>query len=137
MNVQSIHDPAFQRSIPPSVLAHARDLANFHEYGVFTSPQLDGVGNSKLLSTSNGESVLSAAVVAGRTILPSILEGFNQIANSSNPLKILYQAISYKPFISLFNMTGAAQQEPAIAGIGVSVPSLSYSVLTVSPPILS
>lgn len=66
--------------------------------------------------TANQRSV--QRVVAGRTILPSILEGFKEIANASQPLKILYQAISYKPFISLFNMTGAAQQDPAIAGIG-------------------
>ncbi|KAF9454839.1 phosphoglycerate mutase-like protein [Macrolepiota fuliginosa MF-IS2] len=100
MNVQSIHDAEFSQRLPPSVLAQARDLANFHEYGVFSSPNLNGIGN-----------------IAGQTILPSILEGFAQIADPSNPLKILYQAISYKPFISLFNMTGVAQQNPKLAGI--------------------
>jgi len=90
----------FSKSLPLSVLAQARDLANFHEYGVFSSLDVGGIGN-----------------IAGRTILPSILEGFAQIADSSNTLKILYQEISYKPFISLFNMIGVAEQYPELAGI--------------------
>lgn len=56
--------------------------------------------------------------VAGRTILPSIISGLNSIVNSSNPLKFVYEAISYKPFLSLFNMTGAAEMNPQLAGIG-------------------
>jgi prostatic aicd phosphatase len=56
--------------------------------------------------------------VAGQTILPSILNGFARIANSSDPLKFLHQEISYKPFISLFNMTGVAELNPELAGIG-------------------
>lgn len=57
-------------------------------------------------------------LVAGRTILPSILNGLASIANPSDPLKFTYQAISYKPFISLFNMTGIAEMNPELAGIG-------------------
>ena len=57
-------------------------------------------------------------VVAGQTILPSILDGFSHIVNASDPLKFVYQAVSYKPLISLFNMTGVAQTNPELAGIG-------------------
>ena len=57
-------------------------------------------------------------VVAGRTMLPGIISGFQQIANASNPLKFVYDAISYKPFISLFNMTGVAETYPQLAGVG-------------------
>ncbi|KAJ6620736.1 histidine phosphatase superfamily [Mycena sp. CBHHK59/15] len=100
MNVQSIHSAAFAQALPPTYLAQALTLASWHEYGVFTSPQLDGIGN-----------------IAGRAILPPILTSLASIANSSDPLKLAYQAISYKPFLSLFNMTGASQQNPELAGI--------------------
>ncbi|KAF9013360.1 phosphoglycerate mutase-like protein [Cyathus striatus] len=100
MNVQSIHNSTFAKNLPPTFLAQARDLANFHEYGVFSSPQLNGIGN-----------------IAGQAILPSIINGLHSIANASDPMKFMYEAISYKPFISLFNMTGAAEQQPEIAGV--------------------
>jgi prostatic aicd phosphatase len=35
-------------------------------------------------------------------------------------LKIVYEAVAYKPLISLFNMTGAAQQNTQLAGVGES-----------------
>jgi prostatic aicd phosphatase len=50
-------------------------------------------------------------------MLPSVTEALNNIANSSNPLKFMYSAISYKPFLSFFNMTGIAQQNPELEGI--------------------
>ncbi|XP_006462624.1 hypothetical protein AGABI2DRAFT_137285 [Agaricus bisporus var. bisporus H97] len=100
LNVRSIHEANFASQIPPSMLAQARDLANFHEYGVFTSGTPDGIGN-----------------IAGQTILPSILNGFARITNTSDPLMILHQEISYKPFISLFKMTAVAEHNPELAGI--------------------
>lgn len=89
MNVQSIHNRTFLENLPPTFLAQARDLANWHEYNVFTDPSLGGIGN-----------------VAGTAMLPSILTAMQRIANASDPLKFHYSAISYKPFLSLFNMTG-------------------------------
>lgn len=50
MNVESIHDAQFASALPNTFLAQARDLANWHEYGVFSSPRLDGIGNSTLFS---------------------------------------------------------------------------------------
>jgi hypothetical protein len=100
MNVQSIHNSTFAKAIPQTFLAQARALADFHEYGVFSSSQINGIGN-----------------IAGQAILPSILNGLHSITNASDPLKLMYEAISYKPFISLFNMTGAAEQQPEIAGV--------------------
>ena len=47
MNVQSIHNATFAANLPATYLAQARALANYHEYGVFSSPDLDGIGNSK------------------------------------------------------------------------------------------
>ena len=62
--------------------------------------------------------VSQCATVAGRTILPSIFEGIEDIANSSTGIKFVYTAISYKPFLSLFNMTGVAETYPQLASIG-------------------
>ncbi|KAJ7081378.1 histidine phosphatase superfamily [Mycena belliarum] len=114
MNVQFIHNAAFAQALPPTFLAQALTLASWHEYGVFTSPQLNGIGN-----------------IAGRTILPQILSELAKIADASDPLKLAYQSISYKPFLSLFNMTGAASQNPQLAAI---VNYASAMVLEVRQP---
>lgn len=100
LNVQSIHDRDLSQQITPEILAQARSLANWHQYRTFSSPQSDGIGN-----------------IAGRTILPDILNSLNAFANASQPLKFTYLSLSYKPFISLFNMTGVAQSNPQLAGI--------------------
>ncbi|KAJ7134333.1 histidine phosphatase superfamily [Mycena epipterygia] len=100
MNVQSIHNAAFAKALPPTFLPQALTLASWHEYGVFTSPQLDGIGN-----------------IAGRAALPKMLSELASIANASDPLKLAYQSLAYKPFLSLFNMTGVAEQNPQLAGI--------------------
>ncbi|KAI0754618.1 phosphoglycerate mutase-like protein [Daedaleopsis nitida] len=88
-NVQSIHNETFARNLPPTYLAQVRDLAGFHEYGVFSDSKLDGIGN-----------------IAFRTMIPSVVTAMQRIANASDPLKLHYSAIAYKPFLSLFNMTG-------------------------------
>ncbi|KAH8085958.1 phosphoglycerate mutase-like protein [Cristinia sonorae] len=89
MNVQSIHNKTFADNLPPTFLAQARALANYHEYGVFTDNTLGGIGN-----------------IAGTAIMPSLLTAFQRIANQSDPLKLHYSATAYKPLLSLFNMTG-------------------------------
>jgi prostatic aicd phosphatase len=118
MNVNSIHNATFSRSLPPTFLAQARDLANWHEYNTLSSPQLDGIGNSKrLLVPLDYLQLNNLVIVAGRTVLPSMITGLERIANASDPLTFIVQAISYKPFLSLFNMTGAAAANPGLAGI--------------------
>lgn len=64
------------------------------------------------------------SAVAGRTILPSIIKGLEAIIDAKNPQKLVVQAVSYKPFISLFNMTGAAQMNESLAGIGMQIRGL-------------
>jgi prostatic aicd phosphatase len=100
MNVNYIHNATFKNMLPATMLAQARNLAAFHEYGVFTSPQLDGIGN-----------------IGFRTMLPGIFGGISSILNSSDPLKIYYNAIAYKSFFTLFNMTGADTQAPQLTGL--------------------
>ncbi|KAI0330803.1 phosphoglycerate mutase-like protein [Cubamyces sp. BRFM 1775] len=89
MNVQSIHNATFADRLPDTYLAQARDLANWHEYNVFSDDSITGIGN-----------------IAFRTMLPSVINAIQRISNSSDPLKLHYSAIAYKPFLSLFNMTG-------------------------------
>ena len=59
-----------------------------------------------------------------------MIDYMQRIANSSDGLKLAYQAISYKPFLSLFNMTGVAQTYPQLAGIGMHL--LSCMFVTIS-----
>ncbi|KZT28838.1 phosphoglycerate mutase-like protein [Neolentinus lepideus HHB14362 ss-1] len=96
MNVNVIHNATFSANFPLTFLAQARALANFHEYGVFSSAQLD---------------------VTIQIMLPNILAGMQNIANASDPTKLVYNAIAYKPFLSLFNVTGVAEAYPELAGI--------------------
>lgn len=46
MNVQSIHNATFLNRLPPTYLAQARDLANYHEYNIFSDSSPTGIGNS-------------------------------------------------------------------------------------------
>lgn len=44
-----IHNATYAQAlnaVGTSILAQVRDLANYHEYGSFTSPTLGGIGNS-------------------------------------------------------------------------------------------
>jgi len=100
MNVNYIHNATFQSNLNETLLAQARTLAAFHEYGVFTSPQLDGIGN-----------------IGFRTMLPGIFSSLSSITNSSDPLKIYYNAIAYKSFFTLFRMTGAVDQDASLTGL--------------------
>lgn len=88
MNVQSIHNASFHNLLDSSWLPMAQELASFHEWITFTDTTPNGIGN-----------------IDGQTMLPSVISALNMISNSSNPLKLHYSAISYKPFISIVNMT--------------------------------
>ncbi|KAI0770390.1 histidine phosphatase superfamily [Fomes fomentarius] len=106
-NVQSIHNATFANSLPTGYLARARDLANWHEYGVFSDNDFSGIGN-----------------IAFRAMIPSVVTAMQRIANASDPLKVHYSSIAYKPFVSLFNMTGVVANgviPPAIVNYAGSV----------------
>lgn len=104
VNVESIHNESFYDTFPETLLLQARDLANFHEWILYTDPVRGGIGNSTFLPFSIIHS--KQDTVDGYTILPSLLNALTQISSSSE-LKLHYSAISYKPFISLFNLTAA------------------------------
>ncbi|ODQ55758.1 phosphoglycerate mutase-like protein [Saitoella complicata NRRL Y-17804] len=98
MNVNSIHNATYLDSLPDTFLAQTRDLANWHEYYSFSSPAPGGIGN-----------------IAGRTLMPMIMDSMNDIVNDD--IKIAHYAFAYKPFISVFNMTGADSSAEDIKGI--------------------
>lgn len=47
-----------------------------------------------------------------------MLTAMQRISNSSDPLKLHYTAMSYKPFLSFFNMTGIVESGQVDGGIG-------------------
>ncbi len=47
-----------------------------------------------------------------------MLSAIQDIANSTNPLRLHYSAISYIPFMSFFNMTGLVESGDIVGGIG-------------------
>ncbi|KAJ6562468.1 phosphoglycerate mutase-like protein, partial [Mycena capillaripes] len=122
VNVEMIHNKTFFDALSPTFGAQAYALANYHENGVFTDSTQAGIGN-----------------VAIRTILPSILSSLSRIANQSDPLKLALNEISYKPFISLFNVTEASESDPEIEGIVnyASVVSLELHQSPAGSPVVS
>jgi len=105
INVQMVHNATFFNLLPPTFAEQAYGFANFHENGIFTDPTPGGIGN-----------------IAINTILPSIITDLMNMANTSNignpnAVRLALNEISYKPFISLFNITQATLADPQIAGI--------------------
>ncbi|OCH91096.1 phosphoglycerate mutase-like protein [Obba rivulosa] len=111
MNVQSIHNETFFKNLPPAFLVEARYLANWHEYNIFSDTTPGGIGN-----------------IAIQTMLPTIIEGMQDITNSSTGLKIHYSAISYKPFLSLFNVTGVINNGALPEGIVNYAAAVVYEI---------
>ena len=60
--------------------------------------------------------------------MPTFTEYINRIVNSSDPLKFAYTGASYKPFVSLFNVTGVAQMNNTLAGVGEYLRALGITI---------
>ena len=56
-------------------------------------------------------------LVAGRTILHSILDSLERIAFNGDPLQFLLIETSYHPFISLFHLLELVKANPELASI--------------------
>ena len=56
-------------------------------------------------------------IVAARTILPSIINSLERINNEQDPLQFVLQEVTYKPLISLFNVTEVDTRYPDLNGI--------------------
>lgn len=89
MNVEYIHNATLSPLIAP-YLAEAKYWGDYHESGSFSAADPTAIQN-----------------VAAQSFLPPLLDGVNQIANTSESgLKIQFLAVSYKPFLGLFGMMG-------------------------------
>ena len=52
VNVNYVHNETFAYRLPPSYLEQAQALADFHEHGVFTDQQPNGIGNGVFFACS-------------------------------------------------------------------------------------
>jgi lysosomal acid phosphatase len=51
MNTELVHNKTYAHRLPPTLIDQARGFANFHEDGVFSDKEIQGVGNSSSNST--------------------------------------------------------------------------------------
>lgn len=99
MNVQSIHNATFAKRLPPTFLAQAYALANFHEYGVFSDTNFAGIGNSEINRIRAHNSLLTRALDSrstdGATIAPHGLPAHSKCLGSALValLRYLLQAV--------------------------------------------
>ena len=100
MNVNSIYNATYLNQLGNTTLAQTRDIANWLSYYSFSGPTNSSAGN-----------------IAGRGMLGNVITSMNTIANTTTNNKIQHYSLSYKPFISLFNMTGIVSTNPELAGI--------------------
>ncbi len=64
---------------------------------------------------------LDEHTVPGRAILPKLLDSVDKLSNMSDPLRFHSMSLSYKPFLSLFNMMGIAESNANLSGISTSL----------------
>ena len=57
------------------------------------------------------------SIVAGRTILHTILTSLERIAFNGDPLQFMLVETTYQSFVSLFRLTGITKEHPEIFGI--------------------
>jgi lysosomal acid phosphatase len=118
MNHQLTHNKTYAHRLPPTLIEQARYWANFHEEGVFSDTSINGIGNSAhLISFSVYSNILTIVVVAGRTILQSVINSLERITYDGDPLQFLVESTTYQPFISLFKQTEMINSDPTIVGI--------------------
>lgn len=128
MNTQLTYNQTYAYRLPPSYIEQARALADFHEDGVFSDKQANGVGNSKL-GLHLLQSLVHILPVAGRTLLHTILTSLERIAFNDDPLQFMLVQTSYQPFISLFHQTEIAKAHPELKAIRTCYSSSQVSAL--------
>ncbi|KAJ7246993.1 phosphoglycerate mutase-like protein [Mycena rebaudengoi] len=117
MNTQLTYNQTYAFRLPPSYIDQARALADFHEDGVFSDAQANGIGN-----------------IAGRTLLHTILSSLERIAFNDDPLQLMVMQTSYQPFISLFHQTDMVKEHPELKAIPNFGAALAIELRRSSPP---
>lgn len=101
INVNNIYNTTFADSLANTTLvSQANDVSNWLSYYAFSGPTNSSAGN-----------------VAGRGMMANLITSMNAIADTSVESKIQHYSLSYKPFLSIFNMTGAAEASPELAAV--------------------
>jgi len=100
MNHQLTHNKTYAHRLPPTLIEQARHWANFHEQGVFSDRSMSGIGN-----------------IAARTLMRSVIGSLQRITYDGDPVQLVLQSTTYHPFISFFNQTEVASEDPDIFGI--------------------
>ncbi|GAA5883974.1 hypothetical protein JCM16303_001343 [Sporobolomyces ruberrimus] len=120
MNVQNIHNATFASELaklPNGTLARAANAASWLQHSLFTDPKLDGLGN-----------------LAGRAIFPRITNSLSAFTEQSNKVKLTHYHMSYKPFLSIFNMTNlASSTQPLFPNPTAMVDYASVAVFELRP----
>ena len=118
MNSELTHNKTYAHRLPPTFIEQARHWANYHESGVFSDEDINGIGNSKSTNCKEVTILLNmSSIVAGRTILHTILDSLERIAFNGDPLQFMLIETTYQSFISLFQQTGISKEYPEIFGI--------------------
>ncbi|KAJ7467626.1 histidine phosphatase superfamily [Mycena latifolia] len=117
MNTQLIYNQTYAYRLPPTYIAQARALANFHEDNVFSDAQPNGVGN-----------------IAGRTLMHTILSSLERIAFNDDPLQLMVVHTSSQPFISFFHQTEIIDEHPELKAIPNFDAALAIELRRGSPP---
>ncbi|KAJ7027197.1 histidine phosphatase superfamily [Mycena alexandri] len=117
MSTQLTYNQTYAYRLPPSYIDQARALADFHEDGIFSDEEPNGVGN-----------------IAGRTLLHTILTSLERIAFNGDPLQFMLVQTSYQPFISLFHQTEMIEENPELKGIPNFGSALAIELRRGSPP---
>ncbi|KAF8622954.1 hypothetical protein AX15_006627 [Amanita polypyramis BW_CC] len=117
VNTQLTYNKTYAHRLPPSLVEQARGFANFHEAGIFSEKDINGIGN-----------------IAGRTMLHTILTSLERIAFNGDPLQFLLIETTYQPFISLFRQTGITGEHPEMGGIPEFASALAIELRRGSPP---
>ncbi|EJD08254.1 phosphoglycerate mutase-like protein [Fomitiporia mediterranea MF3/22] len=111
LHTNYIHNETYAFRLPPTFLQQAQYWVDYHEHGVFTDVANRGIGN-----------------VAGRTVLPSIISALERINNADDPLRLVIQEVSYKPLISLFNITNVTARYPELDGLPTYASALALEL---------
>jgi len=117
INSELTHNKTYAHRLPPTLVEQARHWANYHETGVFSDEDINGIGN-----------------IAGRTILHTIISSLERIAFNGDPLQFMLVETTYQSFISLFRQTGISKEYPDIAGIPDYASALAIELRRGSPP---
>ncbi|KAG5635326.1 hypothetical protein H0H81_011720 [Sphagnurus paluster] len=117
MSSEFTHNKTYAYRLPPTLIEQARYYANFHEDGVFSDKDINGVGN-----------------IAGRTLLHNIIQAVERIAFNGDPLQFLLIETTYQPFISFFHQTGIIDEHPELKAIPNYASAIAIELRRGSPP---